>query len=107
LTIIQLFCWLAVDDVPRCKALIPDSRFVSAYKQVPYRLINDSTGNVKIASAHAAKEFAPEEISALVLRKLTDDAAKFLGDKVSLFRHAALCCGSCVRLLCNIQQVAT
>ena len=51
--------------------------------QVPYRVINDSTGNVKIASAHAAKEFAPEELSALVLRKLTDDAAKFLGDKVS------------------------
>ena len=52
-------------------------------QQVPYRVINDSTGNVKIASAHAAKEFAPEELSALVLRKLTDDAAKFLGDKAS------------------------
>ncbi len=52
-------------------------------KQVPYRVITDSSGNVKIASAHAGKEFAPEEISALVLRKLTDDAAKFLGDKVS------------------------
>jgi chaperone protein DnaK len=52
-------------------------------KQVPYRVITDSTGNVKIASAHAGKEFAPEEISALVLRKLSDDAAKFLGDKVS------------------------
>ena len=51
-------------------------------KQVPYRVINDSNGNVKIASAHAGKEFAPEEISALVLRKLSDDAAKFLGDKV-------------------------
>lgn len=51
-------------------------------KQVPYRVINDSNGNVKIASANAGKEFAPEEISALVLRKLTDDAAKFLGDKV-------------------------
>lgn len=51
-------------------------------KQVPYRVITDSTGNVKIASAHAGKEFAPEEISALVLRKLSDDAAKFLGDKV-------------------------
>lgn len=52
---------------------------------MPYRVINDSTGNVKIASAHAAKEFAPEELSALVLRKLTDDAAKFLGDKVCIF----------------------
>lgn len=42
----------------------------------------DSTGNVKIASSHAGKDFAAEEISAQVLRKLTDDAAKFLNDKV-------------------------
>ncbi len=31
---------------------------------------------------NAGKDFAPEEISAQVLRKLVDDAAKFLGDKV-------------------------
>ena len=42
----------------------------------------DSSGNVKIASSHAGKDFAAEEISAQVLRKLTDDAAKFLNDKV-------------------------
>lgn len=42
----------------------------------------DSTGNVKIASSNAGKDFAAEEISAQVLRKLTDDAAKFLNDKV-------------------------
>jgi molecular chaperone DnaK len=29
------------------------------------------------------REYAPEEISALVLRKLTEDAAKFLGEKVT------------------------
>jgi Hsp70 protein len=28
------------------------------------------------------KQYAPEEISALVLRKLTEEAAKFLGEKV-------------------------
>ena len=59
---------------------------------MPYRVINDSTGNVKIASAHAAKEFAPEELSALVLRKLTDDAAKFLGDKVCACSSIQHCC---------------
>lgn len=51
-------------------------------KQVPYRVIADGSGNVKIASSNAGKEFAPEEISALVLRKLADDSTKFLGDKV-------------------------
>ena len=51
--------------------------------QVPYRVVADSNGNVKIASSHASKEFAPEEISAIVLRKLSEDAAKFLGDSVT------------------------
>ena len=43
----------------------------------------DNLGNVKIVSGHASKEFAPEEISAFVLRKLSEDAAKFLGDSVT------------------------
>ena len=30
-----------------------------------------------------AKEFAPEEVSAQVLRKLADDASTYLGDKVT------------------------
>jgi chaperone protein DnaK len=52
-------------------------------KQVPYKVIADGNGNVKIVSGNAGKEFAPEEISATVLRKLSEDAAKFLGDKVT------------------------
>jgi chaperone protein DnaK len=52
-------------------------------KQVPYRVKEDSSGNVKIACPNAGKDFAAEEISAQVLRKLTDDAAKFLNDKVT------------------------
>ena len=43
----------------------------------------DENSNVKIKSPNAGKNFAPEEISALVLRKLTDDAAKFLNAKVA------------------------
>eukprot|EP00877_Chromochloris_zofingiensis_P009671 jgi/Chrzof1/4958/Cz15g06100.t1 len=52
-------------------------------KQVPYVLTEDSSGNVKIKCPNAGKEFAAEEISAQVLRKLTGDAAKFLGDSVN------------------------
>ena len=37
---------------------------------------------MKIKCPNAGKDFAPEEISAQVLRKLTEDAAKFLNDKV-------------------------
>ena len=36
---------------------------------------------MKIQCPNAGKEFAAEEISALVLRKLVDDSAKFLNDK--------------------------
>ncbi|GLI62862.1 heat shock protein 70B [Volvox africanus] len=50
-------------------------------KQVPYQVIEDG-GNVKIKCPNALKDFAPEEISAQVLRKLTADASKFLNDKV-------------------------
>ena len=35
------------------------------------------------ASRSRDKQYAPEEISALVLRKLADDAAKYLGEKVT------------------------
>ena len=53
----------------------------SESQQVPYRL-SDAAGAVKIKSSNAGKDFSPEEISAQVLRKLVDDAAKFLNDKV-------------------------
>ena len=46
------------------------------------QLVEGSNGTVKIASSNAGKEFAAEEISAQVLRKLVDDASKFLNDKV-------------------------
>lgn len=42
----------------------------------------DENSSVKIRCPNAGKDFAPEEISAQVLRKLSADAAKFLNDKV-------------------------
>jgi molecular chaperone DnaK (HSP70) len=44
--------------------------------QVPYRVKEDSSGNVKVISSFAKKDFAPEEISAQVLRKLVDDSGE-------------------------------
>lgn len=54
--------------------------------QVPYAVIKDENGNVKIDCPNIKKQFAAEEISAQVLRKLTGDASKFLNDKVSKVR---------------------
>ncbi|MCL6434192.1 MAG: molecular chaperone DnaK [Leptolyngbyaceae cyanobacterium HOT.MB2.61] len=51
-------------------------------KQVSYKVERDGS-NVKLDCPAAGKKFAPEEISAQVLRKLVDDASKYLGEKVT------------------------
>lgn len=64
-------------------------RCVRTEVRVRAQLTTDGNGNVKIQCPNAGKDFAAEEISALVLRKLVDDSAKFLNDKVG----AAQCSG--------------
>lgn len=51
--------------------------------QVSYKVLRDSNGNVKLNCPALGKQFAPEEISAQVLRKLADDASKYIGEKVT------------------------
>ncbi|XP_065621804.1 stromal 70 kDa heat shock-related protein, chloroplastic-like [Quercus suber] len=52
-------------------------------KQVSYKVVRDENGNVKLECPAIGKQFAAEEISAQVLRKLVEDASKFLNDGVS------------------------
>eukprot|EP00245_Coleochaete_scutata_P010802 TRINITY_DN38_c0_g1_i1.p1 TRINITY_DN38_c0_g1~~TRINITY_DN38_c0_g1_i1.p1 ORF type:complete len:710 (-),score=221.22 TRINITY_DN38_c0_g1_i1:292-2421(-) len=52
-------------------------------KQVSYHVMRDNNGNVKLECPAIGKSFAPEEISAQVLRKLVEDASRFLSDKVN------------------------
>lgn len=51
-------------------------------KEVAYEVKNAGS-RLKIDCPVLAKEFAPEEVSAQVLRKLADDASTYLGDKVT------------------------
>jgi len=51
--------------------------------EVSYKVLGNSNGNVKLDCPTAGKQFAPEEISAQVLRKLIDDASKYLGQTVT------------------------
>lgn len=50
--------------------------------EVSYKVVNVN-GNVKLDCPQAGKQFAPEEISAQVLRKLVEDASKYLGEQVT------------------------
>ncbi|HEY9625351.1 MAG TPA: molecular chaperone DnaK [Crinalium sp.] len=52
-------------------------------KRVPYTIRKDENANVKIKCPRLQKEFAPEEISAMVLRKLADEATRYLGEPVT------------------------
>lgn len=52
-------------------------------KRVPYTIRRDEFGNVKIKCPRLQKEFAPEEVSAMVLRKLADEASRYLGEPVT------------------------
>ncbi|ACK67982.1 chaperone protein DnaK [Rippkaea orientalis PCC 8801] len=51
--------------------------------EVSYHVGKDGNGNVKLDCPSQGKQFAPEEISAQVLRKLVDDASKYLGETVT------------------------
>ncbi len=52
-------------------------------KQLPYKIVTDPKGNIKINCSNLKKEFSPEEISAQVLKKLVQDASTYLGEPVT------------------------
>ena len=55
---------------------------VSEIGRIPYEVKKDSNGNIKLNAPSLKKEFSPEEISASILKKLADDASRFLKEDV-------------------------
>src|SRR6058998_937554 len=50
-------------------------------KIVPYEVVQGSNGDVRVKAA--GKEYAPQEISAMILQKLKTDAEAYLGEQVA------------------------
>jgi molecular chaperone DnaK len=61
----------------RYSELSPETR------KVPYTIRRDDLGNVKVVCPRLDREFAPEEISAMILRKLAEEANRYLGQSVT------------------------
>lgn len=52
-------------------------------KKVPYTIRRNDEDQVRLRCPRLRREFAPEEISAMVLRKLADEASRYLGETVT------------------------
>ena len=51
--------------------------------RISYKVKKDEVGNIKIAAPNVKKDFSPEEISAAVLKKLVNDASRFLKETIT------------------------
>jgi molecular chaperone DnaK len=52
-------------------------------KRVPYTIRKDEQGNIKLRCPRLERDFAPEELSAMILKKLADEASRYLGEPVT------------------------
>lgn len=52
-------------------------------EQVSYKVLRDPAGKIKIHCPILKKDFSPEELSAIVLKKLATDAGRYLKDNIT------------------------
>jgi molecular chaperone DnaK len=60
-----------------------DPEVTKARKVLPYKIIAGPQGDARVQIAQTGREYTPQEISAMILRKLADDAEAYLGEKVT------------------------
>ncbi|HBW58101.1 MAG TPA: molecular chaperone DnaK, partial [Oscillatoriales bacterium UBA8482] len=52
------------------------SDLTAASKRVPYTMRRDETDNIRIKCPRVNKDFAPEELSGMILKKLVEEATR-------------------------------
>jgi len=52
-------------------------------EMVPFKVMKGSRNDVRVVSSQTGKDYAPQEISAMVLQKLKTDAEAYLGEPVT------------------------
>jgi molecular chaperone DnaK len=62
---------------------IDDPEVDKARKILPYKIVSGPNGDARVHIPQTGKTYTPQEISALILRKLKEDAEAYLGEKVT------------------------
>jgi molecular chaperone DnaK len=60
-----------------------DPEVAKAREILPYKIIQGKANDARVHIPQTDKEYTPQEISAMILRKLADDAEAYLGEKVT------------------------
>jgi molecular chaperone DnaK len=60
-----------------------DPEVGKAREVLPYKIAKGKSGDARVYLPQTGKEYTPQEISAMILRKLADDAEAYLGEKVT------------------------
>ena len=60
-----------------------DQEVAKAREFLPYEIVEGPSGDARVRIPQTGKEYTPQEISAMVLRKLKEDAEAYLGERVT------------------------
>jgi molecular chaperone DnaK len=60
-----------------------EAEVTKAREVLPYDIVQGGAGGARVRIPQTGKEYTPQEISAMILRKLADDAEAYLGEKVT------------------------
>jgi molecular chaperone DnaK len=62
---------------------VDDPEVDRARKILPYKIVNGPSGDARVHIPQTGKTYTPQEISAMILRKLKEDAEAYLGERVT------------------------